>query len=84
MPVTVHFPASLQPLTGQTLVVADPVSTIAQLVTALDRLVPGLAECLDDPLYNIAINDELLLHNVDNHCVSDGDVIEVVPTMAGG
>jgi molybdopterin converting factor small subunit len=84
MSVTVHFPASLQPLTGHTLVVADPVSTVAQLVTALDRLAPGLADRLDDPLYNIAVNDELLLHNVDRHPVSDGDVIEVVPTIAGG
>ena len=84
MSVTVHFPASLQPLAGHTLVVAESVSTVAQLVAALDRLAPGLADRLADPLYNFAVNDELLLHAVDRHSVSDGDVIEVVPTIAGG
>ena len=84
MPVTVNFPASLQPLTGPTLVVTEAVGNVAQLVTALDRIAPGLAGRLDDPLYNIAVNDELLLHNVDKHPVADGDVIEVVPTIAGG
>ena len=84
MTVTVNFPASLQPLTGQRLVVTEPVVNVAQLVTVLDRIAPGLADRLDDPLYNIAVNDELLLHNVDKHPVSDGDVIEVVPTIAGG
>lgn len=84
MTVTVNFPASLQPLTGHSLVVTEPVLNVAELVTALDRLAPGVADRLDDPLYNIAVNDELLLHNVDKHPVSDGDVIEVVPTIAGG
>ena len=41
-------------------------------------------EILDDPLYNIAVNDELLLHNVDAREVRDGDVIEIIPSMAGG
>ncbi len=82
--VTVNFPAALQPLSGTTLVVRESVDTIGQLVAALDRLVPGLAQELDDPLYNIAVNDELLLHNVDARAVKDGDVIEIVPSMAGG
>jgi molybdopterin converting factor small subunit len=82
--VTVNFPAALQPLSGTTLVVRESVHTIGQLVAALDRLVPGLAQELDDPLYNIAVNDELLLHNVDARAVKDGDVVEIVPSMAGG
>jgi molybdopterin converting factor small subunit len=82
--VTVNFPAALQPLSGTTLFVREPVHTVGQLVAALDRLVPGLAQELDDPLYNIAVNDELLLHNVDARPVKDGDVIEIVPSMAGG
>lgn len=82
--VTVNFPAALQPLSGATLVVRESVHTVGQLVEALDRLVPGLAQELDDPLYNIAVNDELLLHNVDARPVKDGDVIEIVPSMAGG
>lgn len=82
--VTVNFPAALQPLSGATLVVRESVHTVGQLVEALDRLVPGLAHELEDPLYNIAVNDELLLHNVDARSVKDGDVIEIVPSMAGG
>jgi len=46
--------------------------------------VPGIAKELDDPLYNIAINDEILLHGVDARVVNDGDVVEVIPSMAGG
>ena len=82
--VTVNFPAALQPISGATLVVRESVHTVGQLVEALDRLVPGLAQELDDPLYNIAVNDELLLHNVDARAVKDGDVIEIIPSMAGG
>ena len=45
---------------------------------------PGLGKELDDPLYNIAVNDELLLHAVDQRPLADGDIVEIVPTMAGG
>jgi molybdopterin converting factor small subunit len=82
--ITVNFPAVLQPLTGQSLVVRESVSTVGQLIAALDRLKPGIARELDDPLYNIAVNQEILLHSVDSRAVKDGDVIEVVPSMAGG
>lgn len=82
--VTVNFPAALHPIAGATRVVVEPVATIGQLVAALDRLVPGLADELHDPLYNIAVNDELLLHGVDARAIRDGDVIEIVPSMAGG
>jgi molybdopterin converting factor small subunit len=82
--VTVNFPAALHPLTGTTLVVRDAVATVGQLLQVLDRMVPGLATELDDPLYNIAVNNELLLHGVDQRAVADGDVVEIVPTMAGG
>jgi molybdopterin converting factor small subunit len=82
--ITVNFPASMYPLAGQTMVVRESVATVGQLIQALDRLVPGIARELDDPLYNIAINDEILLHAVDSRTVKDGDVIEVIPSMAGG
>ena len=84
MTVTVNFPASLQPIAGVTMQVREQVSTVDELVSALDRLKPGLAAALDDPLYNIAINNELQLHNVGRQRVKDGDVLEIVPTIAGG
>lgn len=83
--MTVNFPAALQSLAGgPSVVVHDRVSTVGQLLQALERLLPGLSNELDDPLYNIAVNDELLLHAVDQRAVADGDVIEIIPTMAGG
>ena len=85
MAVTVNFPAALQPVAGgDSLVVRESVSTVGQLLAALERLAPGLGEQLDDPLYNLAVNDELLLHAVDQRPIADGDVVEVIPTMAGG
>jgi molybdopterin converting factor small subunit len=82
--ITVNFPAALHPVAGPSLVVREAVSTVGQLIQALDRQVPGLARELDDPLYNIAINDEILLHAVDARSVKDGDIVEVIPSMAGG
>jgi molybdopterin converting factor small subunit len=82
--ITVNFPAALHPVAGASMVVRESVATVGQLIQALDRLAPGIAKELDDPLYNIAINDEILLHNVDSRTVTDGDVVEVIPSMAGG
>lgn len=82
--IVVNFPAAFYPLAGPSMTVHEAVVTVGQLIQALDRLVPGIAGELDDPLYNIAVNDEILLHNVDAHSVNDGDVVEVVPSMAGG
>ncbi len=82
--VTVNFPAALQAIAGKSLTVRESVATVGQLLQALERLAPGLGEQLDDPLYNIAVNDELLLHAVDKRTLADGDVVEIVPTMAGG
>ena len=84
MSVTVNFPASLSHFAGQSVIVRDSVANLGQLVQALDRIAPGLAKELDDPLYNFAINQEILLHGVDSRPVSDGDVVEIIPSMSGG
>jgi molybdopterin converting factor small subunit len=84
MAITVNFPAAFYPLAGQSMIVHESVSTVGQLIQALDRLVPGISKELDDPLYNIAVNDEILLHAVASRPVKDGDVVEVIPSMAGG
>ena len=84
MSVTVNFPASLSHLAGQSVVVRESVSNIGQLVEALDRIAPGMARELDDPLYNFAINQEIMLHSVDSRPVNDGDVVEIIPSIAGG
>ena len=84
MAITVNFPAVLHPIAGETLVVRESVATVGQLLQALERLKPGIYKELDDPLYNIAINQEILLHSVDSRPVKDGDIVEVIPTIAGG
>ena len=84
MSVTVNFPASLSHMAGQSVVVRESVSNVGQLIQALERLAPGMAKELDDPLYNIAINQEILLHSVDARPVNDGDVVEIIPSIAGG
>jgi molybdopterin converting factor small subunit len=82
--ITVNFPAALHPVAGPTLVVRERVADVGQLIDAFDRVAPGLKKELDDPLYNIAINDEILLHGVNRRPVKDGDVIEIIPSMSGG
>jgi molybdopterin converting factor small subunit len=82
--ITVNFPAALQPIAGRSMLVRETVSTVGQLIQALDRLAPGIAKELDDPLYNFAVNQEILLHSVESRAVKDGDVVEVIPSMAGG
>ena len=84
MSVTVNFPSSLAHLAGQSVIVRESVSNIGQLIEALDRIAPGMARELDDPLYNIAINQEIMLHSVDSRPVNDGDVVEIIPSIAGG
>ena len=82
--ITVYFPAPLHALAGKSLQIGEHVSTLGQVIAALDRLRPGLAKELDDPLYNFAVNDDILLHAVESHPVKDGDTVEVIPTIAGG
>ena len=84
MAITVNFPAVLHPVAGESIVVRESVATVGQLIEALERLAPGIGKELDDPLYNIAVNDEILLHAVDAREVRDGDVVEIIPSMAGG
>lgn len=84
MAITVNFPAVLHAVTGESLVVRESVATVGQLFQALERLKPGIGKELDDPLYNVAVNDEILLHAVDAREVRDGDVVEIIPSMAGG
>ncbi len=84
MPVTVRLPVTLQADGPQTIVVDEPVSTIDELVSILDRLVPGLRSQLDDSVFNFAVNDRMLLHGARTQVLADGDVVEIVPAISGG
>jgi len=82
--ITVRLPATLQVGTTDTLVFSEPLATIADLVTALDRRIPGFRDQLEDSVFNFAVNDELLLQNARSHALADGDRVEIIPTISGG
>ena len=69
---------------AEEMVVDEAVATVGQLVSALDRLRPGLGERLHDSLFNFAVNDALVLHGADDYPLQPGDIVEIVPTIAGG
>ena len=83
MAITVRLPAMLR-RGSDTLTIAEPVHSIAQLVEALGRIQPDLTAQLDDTIFNFAVNGEMLTHGVDHHPVKDGDVVEIVPAISGG
>lgn len=83
--VLVRLPAGLRaPDDAAEVRVDAAVATVGDLLEALCRQRPGLAGQLDDGLYNVAVNDTLLLHAAAAHPLRDGDVVEFIPTLAGG
>jgi molybdopterin converting factor small subunit len=82
--ITVRLPATLQVGTTDTLVFSEPLATLADLIAALDRRLPGFRDQLEDSVFNFAVNDELLLHNARTRALSDGDRVEIIPTISGG
>jgi molybdopterin converting factor small subunit len=82
--ITVRLPGTLRVGTSDTLTFSEPLATVADLVNALDRRIPGLKDQLDDSVFSFAVNDELLLQHARNHPLTDGDVVEIIPTISGG
>jgi molybdopterin converting factor small subunit len=82
--ITVRFPSMLHARAGRELTIDEPLSDLGALLDHLNRRIPGLAAELADPIYNVAVNDEMLLHGVRTHPLLDGDVVEIVPTISGG
>lgn len=82
--ITVRLPATLQTGPANTLTFSEPLATVAELVDALDRKIPGFREQLDDSVFNFAVNDEILLHRAREHRLADGDTVEIIPTISGG
>jgi len=82
--ISVLLPATLRVNDSDRLEVHEDVRTIAELVVALDKKIPGLREQLDDSVFNFAVNDEMLLIHARQRALNDGDVVEVIPTISGG
>jgi molybdopterin converting factor small subunit len=79
--ITVRLPAMLG---GDTLSITEPVHTLEQLVSALGRTRPEVSAKLHDTFFNLAVNDEMLLQDVNQHPIRDGAVVEIVPAISGG
>lgn len=84
--ITVFLPAMLRPHAGgaESLTITAPVSSMSELLAALERKAPRLMRQLDDSVFNFAVNDEMLLHGVQEHPLKDGDRVEIVPAISGG
>jgi molybdopterin converting factor small subunit len=82
--ITVVLPVSLQLGTGDRVLVAEPISTLSELLDALERRMPGFRDQYEDAMFNFAVNDELVLRGVMNRQLADGDRVEIVPAISGG
>ena len=84
--IVVHIPAMLRPHVdgAEAVTILAPVTTIGELMVALERKAPALTAQLEDSVFNFAVNDEMLLHGVLQHPVKDGDRVEIVPAISGG
>ena len=82
--ITVRLPATLRVGPSDILTFEQPLGTVADLIDALDARIPGFKDQLDDSVFNFAVNDEMLLHRARERALSDGDVVEIIPTISGG
>lgn len=82
--IVVLLPSTLRVTNSNRIEVHDAVATIAELVDAIDRRIPGFRDQLDDSVFNFAVNDEMLLIHARQRALRDGDVVEVIPTISGG
>ena len=82
--ITVRLPGTLRVGPSDTLTFSETLTTVAELVDALDLRIPGFKEQLDDSVFNFAVNDELLLHRARERRLEDGDRVEIIPTISGG
>jgi sulfur-carrier protein len=90
MAVTVRIPIPLQNLTGGKGEVECGAGNIAELVDALERAYPGIKGRLSEDgrirrFINIYVNEEdVRFLNKEETSVRDGDVVSIVPAIAGG
>ncbi len=90
MAVTVRIPTPLQRLTEGKADVAVNAKNITELIDALEKDYPGIKERLSEGgkvrrFINIYVNDEdIRFANKENTVLKDGDVISIVPAIAGG
>ncbi|MDI1471863.1 MAG: MoaD/ThiS family protein [Thermodesulfovibrio sp.] len=90
MAVKVLIPTPLQKLTDGKDVVEAPAGKIIDIINALDKKYPGLAErlCQDGKIrrfINVYLNEEdIRFLQGEETLVKDGDEVSIVPAIAGG
>lgn len=82
--VRVVVPTSSGNGNGGVMVLDEPVTNAAELRAALRKRLSSTATPLEDELFNLAINGELLLAGEKRRAVCSGDEVTLVPVMAGG
>jgi molybdopterin converting factor small subunit len=91
MSVTVRIPTQLRNLSGGDAEVQVEAGTVAEALKALDAAHPGFAERLFDEsgslrrFVNVFLADEDIrfLQGVDSP-IADGQVVSIIPAVAGG
>lgn len=90
MAVKVLIPTPLQKLTNGKDVVEAEAGKIIDIINALDKTFPGLAErlCQDGKIrrfINVYVNEEdVRFLQGEETIVKDGDEVSIVPAIAGG
>ena len=82
--ITVRLPPSLRLQGRVALVVEEDVRSLDALIGVLDRRLPGFRALFDEGGCNFAVNDEIVLLRVRDRALAPGDIVEVVPAIAGG
>ena len=91
MPIEVRVPPLVQKVTGGQRSLQASGATVNELIESLDRQYPGFSSELRDEtgqvhrFVNIYVNDEdvRFLNKLDTP-VKEGDVVSILPAMAGG
>ncbi|UCG79270.1 MAG: MoaD/ThiS family protein [Nitrospirota bacterium] len=90
MAVKVRIPTPLQRLTGGKEEVEANAGSVIEIVTALDKDYPGIAERISEDnkirrFVNIYVNEEdIRFMQAEETVVNDGDELSIVPAIAGG
>ncbi len=91
MPSTVRVPTPLRPLVQGRDIVTVGGSTGREVLDDLERQCPGIRQRICEEsgevrrFVNVFLNDEDIVHiNGLDSLVSDGDVLSIVPAIAGG
>jgi molybdopterin synthase sulfur carrier subunit len=90
MPVTVHIPTILRPLTGNQKRIEITGLNVTEVIEAMERQYPGVKEKLitggkAHSFMNIYVNDDdIRFSDGLSTRLNDGDSLTILPAVAGG